>query len=58
MEKYTLKMLVRENGEIKKITHTRNSEQECDDAQLQELPRLEAIGAELISARILRERTR
>lgn len=55
---YSLLMTTRENGEIRDIKHTRETERECDEAQLAELPRLESIGGELLSANVVRERAR
>lgn len=53
---YTLSMIVEKDGRVSEIRHTRETERECDEAQLDELPKLEAIGAKLKSATIIRER--
>lgn len=56
---YVLSMKVQlADGTVTEIQHERDTERACDEAQLMELPKLEAKGARLISAGIVRERSR
>ncbi len=56
--KYSLRLTVRENGEIKEIVYPCASEREADLIQYGELFRLADTGGKLLDAKVALERSR
>lgn len=54
---FKLTMIIRECGVNRKICIRKETEQLCDEAQIEEMERLEKIGGSVVSAYVLKERS-